>query len=384
MPSVLRLLSRTGQIFPLLILGLASVELTVRVDDWSRFGVPIYRREASIEDLLIRDASGWHTRPGSMFLQFRVNSHGYRGADVPDSVLRTRPLVIATGASETFGLYEAAGHEWPQQLADSLGSRCGDGPMTVLNAAFVGMTLPTVVQDLRARLLLLHPKVIIYYPTPSQYLFRTVPRAGVVGGAPFEELSPWRPRALARVRDAVKRIIPQVLLEYQRRASTARLRASGDPPFASVPVDRLDSMESQLRVLVGEVRKGRSEPVLVVHQNRFADTSAVVERRWLHALEGQVPKATGEVFMRFEHDAGVREARVAADSGVTLVDPAMTARADRASLFADFAHFTDRGSAVMRAIASALAGPAATKTSRCDEASNRAVAVMREPPRAPV
>jgi len=349
MPSLWRVAS-------LLLLFCVALETTVRIDDWSRFGVPLDSRETSMEELLTRSAIGLRPRPGAAFMQFRINTLGYRGDEVSESALRSRPIVVASGASETFGLYETAGHDWPRQMADSLKRWCGGDSVIVLNAAFAGMTLPTVVEDVRSRLVTLHPRVIVYYPSPQHYLYRTVPRMGVVDTGPPINLSRWRSRFRPRIRDAVKRTVPQPILEYLRRTLTARQRASGETPFASVPVDRLDSLESQLRVLVGEVRHGGSVPVLVVHQHRFSDTSSVVERRWLRALEGQVPKATGEVFMRFEHEAAVRVRRVAADSGVTLVDPAMTARADVPSLFADFAHFTDRGAGVMgEAVAAQLA-----------------------------
>src|SRR5262245_28100105 len=90
---------------------LAASEAAARVDDWRRFGVPLSNPYTSLEDLLVRDSLGTHARPGAVFKQFRIDSLGFRRKASADSRLAPRPLVIATGASETFGLYETPGRD---------------------------------------------------------------------------------------------------------------------------------------------------------------------------------------------------------------------------------------------------------------------------------
>ena len=51
-----------------------SLELTVRVDDWAQFGVPLTAPAIAIEDLSIRDSLGFHALPGTAFLNFRINN----------------------------------------------------------------------------------------------------------------------------------------------------------------------------------------------------------------------------------------------------------------------------------------------------------------------
>ena len=335
---------------------LAGFEITVRFDDWARFGVPLWSPATNLEELFVRDTDGGHARPGAAWRQFRINALGFRGPEYHPSLDRKGLLVVTAGASETFGLYESPGREWPQQLADSLRALCSETPVTVLNAAFAGMSLPTVIQDLRLRVLPLHPKVVVYYPTPSQYLEGWPPRATppALGHAP--PLDPWRSRALPRIRDAVKRTIPQFVLDFLRRAATSR-RAARVTPFDSVPPDRLDSLETQLRTLIGVVRHGGAELVVGIHQNRFADTSSVGERRWLRAWQFQIPKATAPILLQMERLAADRVRRAASDSGVPVFDPKLSSRPDHAALFADYLHFTDSGAAIMARSAAAQVAP---------------------------
>ena len=331
----------------LLLLVPPAFELTVRLEDWARFGVPFDSRVTTIDDLSVVDSVGQHARPGTTFKQFRINALGFRGAEIPQAILRSRPLVITSGASETFGSYESPNHEWPRQMADSLASRCGPDRVTVLNAAFAGIALPTVIQDVQLRLLPMHPRVIVYYPTPSQYLYARSPLPSPRSTHPPKDFSRWRSRALPRLRDALKSAIPAPVLEFLRRRDTERARESGEGLFPSLPIERLDSIEAHLRILVGTVRRGGSALVLMIPQNRFADTASIDERRWLRAWEHMMPKASGAMLLSFGELARARVRVVASDSGMTVIDPGLMARSDHPALFADYLHFTDRGAAIV-------------------------------------
>jgi hypothetical protein len=137
------------------------------------------------------------------------------------------------------------------------------------------------------------------------------------------------------------------MLDLLRRGSTWRQRKSGQTLFPTLPAAHLDSFETHLRHLVGTVRQGGAEIVVVVEQNRFSDTSAVVERRWLRSWEKFQPKATGAMLITFDSLATVRTRRVATDSAVPLVEPELGTGAHRAAMFADPLHFSDSGAAIV-------------------------------------
>lgn len=260
-------------------------------------------------------------------------------------------LIIATGASETFGLYETPGKEWPRQLEDSLASQCPVTPVLVLNAALAGMTLPTVTQDIDLRLSKLNPDIVLYYPSPVQYLDSRVPQAAAPFlGIPVQESRfDQELRVLPRLRDALKRLLPERALDLGRSLILANARKHDSHQFSVADTeDRLAMYERDLRQLIGTARAVGSEPVIVLSQNRFftRDMSGS-DLRWLLAWERFYPAASGELLLTFEDQASARTQLVGQDSGVLVVDPNLRSSGHLPEeLFADFVHFTDLGSAV--------------------------------------
>jgi hypothetical protein len=337
-----------------LLTATVVLELTVRFDDWAQFGVPITAAATSLDDLSVNDSLGFHARPNTQFRQFRITALGFRGPDIPKEALRP-PLIVTTGASETFGLYEQPGKEWPQQLADSL-STCSPRP-TVLNAAFAGMSLPTVREDFDRRIRHFAPSVVIYYPTPMQYLYEKPPSPAEPRVGPVPELSPFRSRAMPRFRDAIKRSVPEPILDLARRLDTKRAREKGGVTAkAQVEGERLERFDRDLRGLVGRYRQGGVTPVLVVHANRFADTTSVESRRYLTAWERFYPEYTGTAIVRFDAQAAVRTVQVARDSGLAVVD-ARESLSRHGAAFSDYSHFNSEGSAIVAgAVARSISG----------------------------
>ncbi len=82
-------------------------------------------------------------RPGYRFQKWAMNSAGFRGPDIALTAPPGRERIAILGASETFGLFESEGHEFPAQLQvvlDSLEPR----RFAVVNAAPPGMGLPSM------------------------------------------------------------------------------------------------------------------------------------------------------------------------------------------------------------------------------------------------
>ncbi len=334
-----------------------AIEVTVRIDDWAQHRVPLAARARSLADLMVRDSLGVHARSGARFRQFSINSLGFRGPEVTQAQLDSGTAVVVSGASESFGLYESKGKEWPRQLEDMLREYCPN-PVHVLNAAFAGMSLPTVEQDVRLRISTVRPDWIVYYPTPMQYLEGTAPMAANPVRARDAAPPLWRPRALLRFRDAAKRAVPEPTLDLLRRISTQRSRKEASiTPLAAAPKSAAEAFERDLRILVGTIRKSGAQPALVVHQNRFRKSRSATDSRLLRAWERYYPLYTGEAIISFDVEAAQRTAKVAADSGVLLIDPKTLLRGESDELFADFSHFTDLGAKIVAEAVATRLGP---------------------------
>lgn len=332
----------------LLALILVAAEVAVRVEEWFRWRTPLDSPLQAATDLAIRDATGIHPKPNSAFRKWRFNSVGTRG----DEPVAGLPRLIVTGASESFGLYESPEREYPRQLADSL--RAAGCAADVLNAAFPGMSLPTVEQDLRLRLAALHPTVVLYYPTPPQYLdldgVPTAARPDSSGSGPAHPLR-HSSRFLARTTNQLKTMLPPVA-DFLRRREIAALRRELPPDslFTTIPAARLDRFEADLRRLVGTIRQVGATPLLATHANGFV-SGTPMPGSVLRAWERFYPRATGTTLVAFDSAASARIRQVAADSGVALADPWQAFHGlDAPRYFADFSHFTDAGAAMMASV----------------------------------
>ena len=193
-----------------------ALELTCRVEDWVTYRMPMMSAYSTLNDLVIRDADGMHARPNAQFEKWSLNSLGMRAPETPLVPPPGTIRVFTVGASETFGLRESPGREYPRQLEDSLNARVARDECVsdaaihfqVLNAAFAGMGLPTIDQDIRNRLRRMHPHLVFAYPSPAQYLEDEPPvatppdsTARAVRQTPLRAL---RPRTIERTREQLK------------------------------------------------------------------------------------------------------------------------------------------------------------------------------------
>ncbi len=347
----------------LLFAFLVSFELTCRVEDRLRYGMPMLSTVRDQEDLVVRDAAGMHGRPHAQYEQFVLNGLGMRGPEVRLAKPSTTLRVATIGASETFGLYESDGREYPRQLEDTLRSlMAGDCPqqpydrVEVLNAAIFGMSLPTVAQDVRLRVAATHPDVIVAYPTPPHYLDDEVPRAARPDSSahvPATSLATrFHLRMVTRLRDQAKALLPAPVADWLRRRDTQRM-LRGRPAgwrWNTIPADRLAAYDADLRTLVGTIRDVGAIPVLATHGNAFPPgraRDAGLLARW----ERFYPRATGATIVAFDSAARDVTLQVARDSAVVVVD-AQRIMHDRmvsqgTRLFEEYAHFTDAGATLL-------------------------------------
>jgi len=363
-----------------LLTVLLALELTTRAEEWIRFRVPFANRYRAQSELLVRDADGMHGRPNATFLKWRMNALGLRGPEVSVAKAPGSLRVVATGASETFGLYESPGREFPRQIEDSLRARwaCSPGaPVEVLNAAFAGMTIPTIVQDLRNRIRRLAPDVVLLYPTPPMYLDDTPPVAAqpdsavpLGGSAP----SAWRalyPRSAERIRNEVKELVPEPVLRQARSRIIEQAGARRDSAwrFREVPRDRLEQFDHDVRVWVGTVRGLGATPVLITHANAFAggqrDRGRMVQWERFH------PRATGETLIAFDSAARGVLLGIGRDSTVAVADVWASLRASDEQPFADYTHFLDRGAAALAGVVASVVAQTALPAldDRCEAAT---------------
>ena len=344
----------------IVVLMAVVLELTCRAEDWVMYRMPFWSRYSSLDQLVIRDAVGMHGRPNAQYEKWIMNALGMRGPAAQVAPPPGTHRIITVGASETFGLYESPGREYPRQLQDSLNAMLGRGECSappgtrfeVLNGAFAGMGLPTIAQDIRNRLARLKPEFIVIYPSPASYLDDIAPHAAAPDSSYRAIEPPLRrtlyPRALARMREQSKQLVPE-FLKARLRVWQARSVVAEHPAgwrFETVPPDRLAQYESDLRAVIGTVRAIGARPVLATHGNEFMGRESIDQNMFM-SWEKFYPRATSRTLVAMDSLARDVTRRVGTDSGVVVVDAATTLAAAPVSAFADFVHFTDFGAGLM-------------------------------------
>jgi hypothetical protein len=324
-----------------------AVELTCRLDDWFRYGTPIDSPVVSVNGLVMVDSTGPHGRPFARYTKFILNNLGMRGPDVPAAKAPGILRVVTLGASETFGLYESLGHEYPRQLEDSLRA-CGK--FQVVNAALIGMSLPTEDRYLRLRVAALHPDVVVLYPSPAQYLVDSVPTAtpsGTTTGA-GESINWFQLRVTRRLADRLATLIPARVRNYfRRRALDDSVRAWR---FKGLATARLAQFDSELRHIIGTIRDIGAQPIVMTHADVFmakGPANEILIDQWRQFY----PHATGTTLLEFDSAAAVATRHIADSVAVPLVDFAAIVRGQLpdppASYFGDYEHFTDKGAGLV-------------------------------------
>ncbi len=113
-------------------------EVCARVEDYVEDGAPIFGNYG-MSSMLTEDTDGVVGRPYGHFGKWKLNALGYRGPDIHKDTVK----IICVGASETFGMYESLGMEYPRQLEQVMRARHPELQVEVINVAYAGQSLRT-------------------------------------------------------------------------------------------------------------------------------------------------------------------------------------------------------------------------------------------------
>lgn len=344
--------------------GVLLCEASVRLYERIRYGAPwgVYERERT---LWMQDRIGEIGRPHARFKDVTLNSLGLRG---PELRLGTTRLVCI-GASETFGLYESPGKEYPRQLEQLLNSAYSSKKYDVLNLSYAGATLDGFVSRVPAFVEQVHPVMAIIYPSPEAYI-----------GAPpqFQSKAPpgctFLQMRLAPYARALFHARAPVGVKRMAYSTWSWLQQHGRAPLASIPSDWILRFRSDLQHLVGRLRQGSVEPVLLTHATPFGGQLDEYDQVLLIQWRRFYPEVSESALLEMEARSNESIRRLAQEERVELVDIGERLRGCR-DCFADFVHFTDRGAAKVAVLLDASIG---SKLRRHGTAANRQ-GIIRQP-----
>lgn len=322
----------------LLTIGL-TMEVCARLEDTISMGAPfggVYNHSI----LYDRPGPDFQGVPGARYLKWKLNSMGYRGPEPVPGALR----VACVGASETFGLHEKEGGEWPRQLDALLGQNrtAGDREITVINTAYPATNLRTHLHQAPHMLATAKPDLIILYTGPAAYVH---PAYYAVNNNP--ERPKWHSRIAVKVRELAKRLIPPAwMLPFRHWVIRRSNEGREHEVMTRIPPEYEALFASDLDELLNFYAANRVPVILVTHATRFGRSVKPEEWPMLVAWRQFYPMLREEGFIDMEDRQNEQIRRAGAARHLPVVDAARLIPPGP-RYFADFVHFTDEGAALL-------------------------------------
>jgi hypothetical protein len=327
----------------IILLAGAIFEVLARLDDWVRFGAsPVDRYD--IEEVFKTGEFGKQGKPLAKFKKWEMNSLGFRGPEpAADSW-----TVLVHGASESFGIFESPGHEYPRLLEKEL--KRLNPRYSVVNAAMPGMRfgrdayLIDAIQRTNA-------KAVVIYPTPLGYFGINEgvcgnPKNRVMGNATRGPLL----RAPGKLYDYLKRSLPDQVGDFFRSTHSA-IQAGSTQLASTWSKEDLEAFEADLKCITDKVRQAGATPLLLTHATIFGARFEMDYPVMLNAWQRFYPMLDKRGFRRIEIEANELIRRVGVSHGFPVLDLAQGIEPGP-KMFADFVHFSDAGA---QAVASQIA-----------------------------
>lgn len=321
------------------LIALIVLEVCARVEDRIRYGAPLLGNY-SMDSLYQYDDLGKWGKPHSSYLQWQLNDVGYRGPDLRQNTYR----IVCIGASETLGMYESHLHEWPRQLETILNQRAGGQRYEVVDVAYLGLSLGSTIKRLPQLESTLAPKMVVIYPSYTPYVDRIEPQSWPPPppGAVRPQKRHFELRFAAKLQIMLKADLPERvqnwIREWSLKRSTKHVRV-----MDQFPQQNVDVFAQDLDTLVTHLQSSGVQVVLVTHATRFGQKLSTEDHYYLTQWRTFYPSLTESALLDMEARMGNAVRQEGARRNVPVVDAAREIPPGRED-FAEFVHFTDKGS----------------------------------------
>jgi lysophospholipase L1-like esterase len=335
------------------------MEISARIDDKLTYNAPLWKKyDYSI--LLEYDEEGLrHNVPNARFEKWKINSLGFRGPEI-EAEKKKQFRIVCLGASETFGLYESEGQEWPSQLASMLKNKYPH--VEIINASVVGLGANKIKTYLEKYVMPLNPDLLILYQgfydhaVKQDHEENAIPKNAKPKTKSLrrirEELKD-QVRILSKLKETIKKCLPdwlgtQISIWKSKRAILRRQKAvlKDKAPWDEVSEQNILAFESYLEEFLVYFKKKSIVPVFSTYPTLITKENSDKYKKIILDYRRFVVELSEEGMIDASNKFNEAIKRISRRLNVAWVDnngliPKTT------EYFGDNVHYTDKGAQVV-------------------------------------
>jgi len=322
------------------LLALATLDIAARIDDAVTEGAAFWQ-PYTLDALFRPSEFGREGIPGKRYGKWQMNQLGYRGPEpVPGRI-----NVVTFGASETIGLYESPGKEYPRQLETLLNANPSGPQYNVVNLGLFGMRIGRTSYLVRG-IEQTQAKVAIIYPSPANYFGTNVPLCGQQTRPVASDMGPLDYlRIGGKAEQLFKKHAPEEVMTLLRQYGI--WRATRETTLLDrVPESTIEALKADIACAARAAEQAGARVILVTHANYFGSALQFKDMPMMLAWRRFYPRLKEGGFLDLEHRTNTAVKELGVELNMPVVDAAASIPSG-SIYFADFVHFTDVGSMQM-------------------------------------
>jgi len=310
-----------------------------------------------VRAVLAEDSSGIrHNVPNVRYEKWEINSLGFRGKEIDLKKKEGQIRIVCLGGSETFGVFEDEGKEWPSQLGEMLKDQFPK--VEVINASVAGLTIKNKKAYVEKYVLPLKPDIMI--TTQGALLPITDSMRGVESKRLVNRVEGKMVKnpvmkfishlmVFLKVEEAIRGLLPEFLSARmniwrlrRRIRKKERKHLTNKELMDKVPEYIILEFEEDLRLFVQYLKESHIAPVISTYPTLFTPLNKDIHKNLLLSIRRLCVELSddGVIDASIKFNDAMR--RIASKQNVALIDNDHL-MPKTLEYFVDYSHYTDKG-----------------------------------------